>query len=185
MKCKTLKDEIIIDYFFDDLSNSILELYYSTFENEHEVNLVKKIIHYPTIGISLNLCAYQSNHIYGNLIVTHAKLKYQEYSCAILAPIAVSPSYQGYGIGSLLVQKAIEMLKDSNVIDFLFVLGNSNFFSKFGFKTCSSSFVSPPYPVKYSDAWMYLELKSNNITVLKQDTLIPIEPLNNPFLWCD
>jgi putative acetyltransferase len=56
-----------------------------------------------------------------------------------LAPVAVLPQYQRQGIGSLLISKGLDELKNMNV-KAAFVLGDNRFYSRFGFVPSFSRF---------------------------------------------
>lgn len=61
-----------------------------------------------------------------------------------LAPVSVSPEYQGKGIGSALIVTAIARAKLSQW-ESIFVLGDLNYYSKFGFQEKTAKFYSSPY----------------------------------------
>jgi len=49
-----------------------------------------------------------------------------------LAPLAVNPQYQGTGVGSALVEAAIARARTANA-SLIFVLGDTNYYQRFGF----------------------------------------------------
>lgn len=64
-------------------------------------------------------------------------------ACA-LAPLAVLPDYQRQGIGSALVEDALQRLADEGV-DLVVVLGDPDYYSGFGFSTEAAANLRTPY----------------------------------------
>lgn len=102
-------------------SNSNYEV--RLFENLHK----NKRLLYEWICIHRNKAiAYiaYSNAFYGKIV------------CGLhLAPLAVTPQMQNQGVGSELLRFSLRQKKISEKT--LFVLGDPNFYKKFGFKQCS------------------------------------------------
>jgi putative acetyltransferase len=76
----------------------------------------------------------------------------------ILAPLAVSSKHQRAGIGTALVQHGLAILRSQGV-DILFVYGDPNYYSRFGFATGHQ--VAAPFPLKYPRGWLACELTEN------------------------
>ena len=75
-----------------------------------------------------------------------------------LAPLAVLPEYQRRGIGSSLVTRGLEECRDKGY-DFVVVLGEVPFYSRFGFKRASLYGLRNEYNADKS--FMALELKKS------------------------
>ena len=71
-----------------------------------------------------------------------------------LAPIAVKPEFQRQGVGSELLHFALrqKVIKESTI----YVLGNPDFYQKFGFKPCSN----PTCPLDKNNAH-FLSIRNN------------------------
>lgn len=105
-----------------------------------------------------------NNKIVGNIVYTEAKIinnQNQEFTVLCMGPLSVLPSYQGKGIGSLLVKKS---LHKARLLDYKAVIlfGNPKYYHRFGFKNAKE------YNIKTSqgdncDAFMALELYDNSL----------------------
>ena len=54
----------------------------------------------------------------------------------ILGPIAINPKYQNQGHGTRLIKHTLNLAKEKN-IPFIFVVGDENYYSRFGFESAS------------------------------------------------
>lgn len=54
----------------------------------------------------------------------------------VLGPIAVDKNYQNQGFGSKLIEYTLEIVRNDN-IPFVFVIGDENYYERFGFETAS------------------------------------------------
>jgi putative acetyltransferase len=101
---------------------------YSTYE----VELVRKL-HVNNKPIHEWVCIH-TNKVTAYIAFSNAY--HGEEICGLhLAPMAVSPDFQGQGVGSELLRFALrqELIKSQP----LFVLGEPGYYSKFGFEPCS------------------------------------------------
>ena len=78
-----------------------------------------------------------------------------------LAPIAVRPDYQRQGIGSELIRQGLQECANQG-IKAIFVLGDSAYYSRFGFKPAKVKGLKCEYSVP-DDAFMALELQENGL----------------------
>jgi putative acetyltransferase len=65
-----------------------------------------------------------------------------------LAPVSVSPTRQGRGIGSALVREALRCAADDQWLA-VFVLGDPKYYGRFGFSTAAAAGFSSPYAGDY------------------------------------
>lgn len=125
-------------------------LYQKAFPDEDLLPLVKDLLaEGPAV---LSLVAVDEQVVIGNVIFTLCQIDENSDKLALLAPLGVSPDYQGKGIGSLLTHTGIEQMEKNGVRQ-VFVLGDPNYYRRFGFSTEKS--IMPPYdlPPEWSDAW--------------------------------
>lgn len=54
----------------------------------------------------------------------------------VLGPIAIGQNYQNQGLGSKLIEYTLDLAKDEN-IPYIFVVGDENYYSRFGFVSAS------------------------------------------------
>ncbi|HAX80211.1 MAG TPA: GNAT family N-acetyltransferase [Cyanobacteria bacterium UBA11372] len=99
----------------------------------HKIRKVKAFVK------ELDLVVCDRERIVGNIIYSKAIIINENNDCfevLCMGPVCVLPDYQKKGIGSLLINESIKMarkLKYKGII----LLGNPNFYGKFGFKKAS------------------------------------------------
>jgi putative acetyltransferase len=104
----------------------------AAFERTDEAALVARLIEDRDVWI--NLVAEQDDVIVGNVIVSPIRLEPAvNLRCGGVAPLSVSPSMQGRGIGSQLMFTMIEGCRAADV-DALFLLGHADYYPRFGFR---------------------------------------------------
>ena len=133
-KCMTttIRSETSADY------DSIRELTINAFEasefgHNGEADLLDSIWASKTDYLSLVAC--QAEQIVGHIMFSSVRMMTCETESLGmgLAPMAVAPSLQRTGIGSLLVQNGIDRLFKKE-IDFVVVLGHPDYYPRFGFR---------------------------------------------------
>jgi len=82
-----------------------------------------------------NLAIHESSHVRG----------------CVLAPLAVVPAFQRQGVGSRLVRRGLDQLR-ARGYDLVAVLGDPNYYARFGFTTQLASQLKTPYDGPYLQA---------------------------------
>jgi putative acetyltransferase len=118
-------------------------------------------------------------HIGLSLVRFKSKTAIKAY---ILAPLAVKPDAQKQGVGSLLVECAIDRLTEQRV-DLLFVYGDPKYYGRFGFNTDTALNFIPPYDLEYPFGWMARVLNEIDVSIQTPLKLTSVVPLNDPALW--
>lgn len=136
------------------------------FKQPVEGNIVKKIRN--TDSKILSLVAEVENQIAGHIFFSHAEIEgHPEINKGMgLAPMAVLPAYQKQGIGTMLINKGISILKNQNV-PFIIVLGHPDYYPKFGFEKASEYGIRCQWAGVPDEAFMILILDKNKMKNIK------------------
>ena len=146
-----------------DDAESIKNVHLQAFDNS-EARLVSDLAikllneNYPVKTISL--VAIENNEIVGHTAFSPVFIEDTiEHFGYILAPLAVSPKFQKNNIGSSLVKYGLEII--SSIGSFIvFVYGDPQYYSRFGFKTDLANNFIPPYCLQFPEGWHALKLNS-------------------------
>lgn len=146
----------------DNDRDPILKVHQEAFgepEGEAVSQLALDLLKDKTALPLLSLVAEEDNEILGHIIFTSVKVDgYEDLSIYILAPLAVSKSYQQKGLGTKLINHGLKILKKGGA-DLVLVYGDPNYYLRTGFGTGHN--IRPPYKLEYPEAWMALELKTD------------------------
>lgn len=107
-------------------------------------------------AILLSLVAEVDDAVAGHILFSRMWIDQVDVSkpAASLAPLAVLPEYQGCGIGTALVTRALEVLRAANE-QVVFVLGEPSCYGRFGFSAVCTRLIETPFPPA---SFMALEL---------------------------
>jgi predicted N-acetyltransferase YhbS/protein-S-isoprenylcysteine O-methyltransferase Ste14 len=107
------------------------------FQGEEEADLVDRLRGRHVYRISL--VAVQEGEIVGHILFTKVSIGggRPDREAVALGPMAVAPTRQGQGVGSLLVREGVEACRLEGH-SLIFVLGHPWFYPKFGFVPASS-----------------------------------------------
>jgi putative acetyltransferase len=94
-------------------------------------------------ALTVSLVALENNEIVGHISFSPMTIKSNSSTIQAigLAPLAVKPSHQKHGIGSALIKEGIEAVRRAGE-SILIVLGNPDYYGRFGFKAASTHGVS-------------------------------------------
>ena len=125
-------------------------LYPKAFPDEDLLPLLRDLL--PDTAVATSIVAEIDTEIIGHVAFTKCGVDGKQANAALLAPLAVTPAWQGQGIGSALVRAGLRRMNDENV-RFVYVLGDPAFYGRLGFLPESS--IRPPYhlPAEYEGAW--------------------------------
>lgn len=153
-------------------------LYSEAFPEEDLFPLVKSLLKLKSSFLSLT--AEEDNNLIGHIIFTFCNVEKSNSKVALLGPLCVVPNKQKQGIGSELVRDGFQRLKD-NKIQNVYVLGDPNYYKRFGFK--KEDRVIPPYklPNEWDGAWQSVSLNSDPVK-LEGKIILP-SPWLEEKLW--
>lgn len=114
------------------------------FQGEEEVDLMARLrkSKYELV----ELCARQNGDIIGHICLTEM---ISPRKWGALAPLSVAPNHQKKGTGSALIFEAINRAKLRGW-KALVVLGDPNYYSRFGFSVERAQGYTSPYPILYT-----------------------------------
>ena len=129
------------------------------FKRDTEANLADRL-HQNCISF-LSMVADDNGTIVGHIMFTPVLIKNgQEAHGMGLAPMAVIPSRQRQGIGTLLVESGLQILKEKGC-PFVIVLGHPGYYPRFGFQPASGFNIRSQWEDVPDEAFMILVLDSS------------------------
>ena len=157
---------------------AIEALYKAAFPEEDLLPLVRGLLNDPSLLYSL--VASERESLLGHIAFTRCSLEEKNHSIALLGPLAVTPQSQGRGVGTALINKGLEMLREDRV-EQVQVLGDPNYYGRFGFRADAK--VLPPYqlPEEWLGAWQSIQVVPDDKPLMGQ--LIVPSPWAPKNLW--
>ncbi|MEM6794116.1 MAG: N-acetyltransferase [Acidobacteriota bacterium] len=140
---------------------SVFAVHRAAFETDAEARLVDTLR--ASASPTLSLVAEAGGSVEGHIFfspVTHAE--HPELRLMGLGPMAVQPRTQRKGLGSLLVRRGLETLREQG-LDAAVVLGHPEYYPRFGFEPASRWGVRSVYEVP-DEAFMALELRPGSLS---------------------
>ncbi|HWP61370.1 MAG TPA: N-acetyltransferase [Candidatus Paceibacterota bacterium] len=134
-----IRPETALDY------RAIFDLNVSAFGREKEAKLVEDLRRSGAFVPELSLVAQQDGKIVGYILFTKIEfVEHREHRGLAIGPVAVAPTMQKQGIGSLLIR---EGLKRANELGFdsVLLLGSPAYYPRFGFKLASEWNITTAY----------------------------------------
>ncbi|KXF83376.1 GNAT family N-acetyltransferase [Enterovibrio coralii] len=99
----------------------------------------------------------------------------------LLSPVAVSTSYQKQGVGSTLINVALEVLKNEGV-ELVFTYGDPNYYGRVSFKQISEDVVKAPCKLSFPEGWLGQSLVSDEVSPIEGETGC-VAAMNKPEIW--
>jgi putative acetyltransferase len=132
----------------------IYSVHEQTFKRDAEAKLADKLR--QTCADHLSLVADDNGTIAGHIMFTPVLIKNgKEIQGMGLAPMAVLPSRQRRGLGTLLVNKGLQILQDKGC-PFVIVLGHPDYYPRFGFQPASRFNIKSQWEGVPDEAFMIL-----------------------------
>jgi len=129
---------------------AIESLYPQAFPDEDLLPLVRDLL--QNSAVTTSIVGVIQSQIVGHVIFTKCGVVGGTDNVALLGPLAVTPAWQGQGIGSKLARTGLRQLESTDA-RLVCVLGDPAFYSRLGFLPETS--IRPPFrlPEKYEGAW--------------------------------
>jgi putative acetyltransferase len=105
----------------------------------------------------------------------------ENISIYMLAPVAVSTSHQGKGIGQSLIKYGLQELKERSS-HVAVTYGDPAFYSKVGFEPLSENLIQAPLKMSIPEGWLGLSLTSKSIPAISSKPTC-VEAFNDPTYW--
>ena len=163
---------------------AVLEVVRAAFGSNEEVSLVHDLLNDPSAEPRLSLLAFNDDQPAGHILFTNAILDpIQPVMVSILGPLAVIPDAQKQGVGGRLIQEGFQRLIAAD-IKWVFVLGHSSYYPRFGFSPALAMGFDPPFPIpgEFTDAWMAINLLPSCVET-SHGTVKPCNAFNYPQYW--
>jgi len=129
----------------------------------------------------ISLVAIENNEIAGHIAFSPVYSENtNEHVGYILAPLAVTPKCQKNKIGTSLVKYGLDTISNMGAF-MVFVYGDPNYYSRFGFKKEQAKYYVPPYTLQFPEGW--LALKVNSDCYFEHGKITFVDSLNDPDLW--
>lgn len=126
----------------------------SAFGRDAEARLVERLR--AADKVKLSMVAEDKNRVLGHVLFSEIFVGTDEPALA-LAPLSVMPAYQRLGLGSALVSAGLQRLNGGGISRVL-VLGDPDYYARFGFVPASRFGVRCPFPAP-EEAFMAFELE--------------------------
>lgn len=173
---------------FKDKADDIIEMFSDTFtasEGPEAGRLIKDLVadmlsSLPATDMHV-FTAVENTVVLASIIFTRMNYPDDDRTVFILAPVAVSTSQQGKGLGQRLISHAVQTLQDSGV-DVALTYGDIKFYSKVGFAQITVSDAQPPLPLQYPEGWLGQSLTSKTLAPLTGPSRC-VGPLDDPRHW--
>lgn len=102
-------------------------------------------------ALTISLVAEADNEVIGHVAISPVNVSDGAIGWFGLGPISVLPEFQGQGVGSMLMRESLVALEAMSAAAGCVVLGDPNYYSRFGFKVISG-LIFPGVPAEYFQA---------------------------------
>jgi predicted N-acetyltransferase YhbS len=133
------------------------------FNQKNEGKLVDDLRKKSDYNHLLSLVAETKGKIVGHILFYPIKIKNEtdEFIVLSLAPMAVHPDFQNKGIGSKLVKRGLEAVKETGY-DSVIVVGHPNYYPRFGFSPANKWNIKLPIECP-DDVFLAIELEKDSL----------------------
>ena len=176
-----MKIRMATDLDRDGIQNVLMRAFPES-ENKLISKLAISLLSEKTTPQTISLVAEADGMIIGHTAFSPVRVDADKnFLGYILAPLAIDPNFQKRLIGSTLVKTGIEMLSILRV-NILFVYGDPEYYTRFGFSTKEACRYTPPYKLQYPFGWQAVMLGESD-TPTSPLSLTCVDSLCHPELW--
>jgi putative acetyltransferase len=153
----------------DDDIIAITRVVRNAFGSDIEARLVAELLADPSAEPRLSLLAVEGEQVLGHALFTRVTLDPPApLEARILCPMAVQPGRQRDGVGSALLNRGLQLLRQAGV-EAVFVLGHRDYYPRFGFEPACPLGLEPSHPVdnEYRPEWMVTALQPGALEGLR------------------
>ncbi|MEI6285958.1 MAG: N-acetyltransferase [Bacillota bacterium] len=155
----------------------VLNIHKQSFPNDCEARLVAGLAATDNYIDELSLAGVVDGRYISHVLLSKITIQSgsQEISALALAPVATLPRFRALGVASHLIEYAIERARKMRY-EFIVVLGDPKFYSRFGFVSASQYNISGPYAVADEN---FMALKIGALRNFPGGTVVYSEPFAN------
>ena len=140
----------------------VYRIHQNAFQRNDEADLVEKLRSNSQFNSKLSFVALRDGKLVGHILFTPVLIDSKSTSSLALAPISIVREYHRQGIGSQLMQYALNEVKAQGY-SAVIVLGHENFYPRFGFLPAKNFQLRPSFPLERENCYMVLELIPNEV----------------------
>jgi putative acetyltransferase len=160
-----------------DDSILIQAIYHQAF-TPAEVSLVADVaVSLLAEPLATSLVAEISGSLLGHVAFSPVRAQNGQAIGQILAPLAVHPDHQRKGIGYSLVNEGLTSIDHG----WVFVYGDPEYYSRFGFTHEAAGPFTPPYPLRFPLGW--LALNRGGSSGSQAGPIMVVSALDQPSIW--
>ncbi len=174
----------ILDNSSKDEVASLFTSVFSSSEGEQEGRLIGRLASELASRIDnqeiICIGAYGDGAMIGAIFFT--RLRFDEpVGAYMLAPVAVSTTHQGKGVGQALIRFGLRELKNRSATVAV-TYGDPAFYAKVGFQQLSENVIQSPRPLSMPDGWLGQSLSEAPIPILRSRPAC-VREFDNPDYW--
>jgi predicted N-acetyltransferase YhbS len=155
--------------------DQVYRIHQDAFQRDDEAQLVEKLRNNTQFNPNLSFVAVTDKKIVGHILFTPIQISSKSISSLALAPISILSEYQRQGIGSQLIEYALNQLKLQGFSSVI-VLGHEHFYPKFGFLPAKKYNIRAPMPLENENCFMALELKPQAFPIDDKEGIVQYLP---------
>ena len=123
-----------------EVENLVRDSFWNVYRpGAYEHYIVHNLRNHPSFIKDLAYVIEKDGKIIGHINYSKGQIDYGDANskeAVVLGPISIDKRYQNQGYGTKLIEYTLKLIDDKN-IPFVFVIGDENYYSRFGFESAS------------------------------------------------